>query len=256
MRLIAIICGALFTLSACADYDEARHAYKQGDYQTAEKHYAELSEFGHSPSQVALARMYIRGEGAQVQPEQAAQLLKQAAAKGNPKAYLELGRLYERGEGVEQSAEKAAENYQMAIDAGYINAAFDWGRMLVRGRITPPNIPNAMALYEMSAQNGYGRSALGLAQLIPEHSLTADMKDISKNENVTTNDAQNIMTLALFYAAQNDDRKVPAEKLTALESGLSTNQKDTAYKIAKKYYSDNQAWALQNLITPDKEKRS
>ena len=217
-----------FFVMGCADYKEARQARKDGDYQKALTQLTELSEFGHAPSQVELARMYIRGEGIAKQPEKALPLLESAAAKGEKKAYFELGRLYERGAGTRQNTTLAIENYRLAAKAGYPQAAFYWARMLERGKVTPRDIPAAMSLYEASARAGYSRAALALAPYIAERGLLPDM-DHSVDKD--------IYALALYYAALVDDREVPSNALNDLEDRLSEADRKKALSITETRYS-------------------
>jgi TPR repeat protein len=82
------------TLCSAADLDSAKRAYEQKDYAIAFKEATPLAEQGNADAQVLLGRMYMRGQGVLLDPDQAIKWLKLSAAQGNADAQFLLGSIY------------------------------------------------------------------------------------------------------------------------------------------------------------------
>ena len=82
---------------AHADFADGLAAYDGGDYAAAFREWQALAEAGHIEAQVALANLYMKGEG--VAPDTAAALrwYRRAAKAGHAVAQLNLGDIHYRG---------------------------------------------------------------------------------------------------------------------------------------------------------------
>jgi len=80
--------------SAAADLASAKRAYEQKDYVTAAKEYMALAEQGDEDAQLAIAKMFLIGEGVQADRDQALKRFKMLATLGNAEAQFYLGSMY------------------------------------------------------------------------------------------------------------------------------------------------------------------
>ena len=77
-----------------ADLESARAAYDQKDYPTALKQFTTLAENGDANAQLFLGKMYMTGQGAPKDSEQALHWLKASAVQGNADAQFFVGAMY------------------------------------------------------------------------------------------------------------------------------------------------------------------
>ena len=80
--------------SAAADLASAKRAYEQKDYVTAAKEYMALAEQGNEDAQLAIAKMFMMGEGVERDNDQALKWFKPLATLGNAEAQFYLGSMY------------------------------------------------------------------------------------------------------------------------------------------------------------------
>ena len=115
--------SAVFSLPAQADFAEGLAAYDGGDYAAALRTWRALAEAGHLEAQVALASLYMNGEG--VPPDRAAALhwYARAGQAGHPVAQLNLGDIYNRGLGVPRDVVAAYVWFSLAAAQGRAWAA-------------------------------------------------------------------------------------------------------------------------------------
>ena len=88
----AILLSASY--SAAADLASAKRAYEQKDYVTAAKEYMALAEQGNEDAQLAIAKMFMMGEGVERDRDQALKWFKPLATLGNAEAQFYLGSMY------------------------------------------------------------------------------------------------------------------------------------------------------------------
>ena len=98
--LAALAFLLLFGPGARADIAEGLEAYDAGDYAAAVAAWLPLAEAGDAEAQVALADLYLHGQGVPADPARAADWYRRAAAQGDAVAQLNLGDLYSRGLGL------------------------------------------------------------------------------------------------------------------------------------------------------------
>ena len=107
-----------FPLSAWADFADGLAAYDAGDYETAIAEWLPLAEQGDADAQVALAGLYLAGQGARQDTARAIRWYRRAAEAGNAVAQLNLGDFYSRGAGVPRDLVSAFVWLSLAAEQG------------------------------------------------------------------------------------------------------------------------------------------
>ncbi len=140
MRIFRIIIVALLLAwngLACAGWDEAAEALKQGDIETAFREILPLAAQGNAEAQFFLATMYGAGQGVPQDYKKSAEWLRKAAEQGNVKAQFNLGALYNEGQGVPQDYKEAAKWFRMAAEQGHVEAQFNLGLRRLSRELSP-----------------------------------------------------------------------------------------------------------------------
>lgn len=107
-KVLAALAFLLLTNSAAqADLAAGLEAYDGGDYAAAVAAWLPLAEAGDAEAQVALADLYLYGQGVPADPARAADWYRRAAVQGDAVAQLNLGDLYSRGIGLPRDLAKA-----------------------------------------------------------------------------------------------------------------------------------------------------
>ena len=100
---------------ARADFAEGLAAFDAGDYRTAFEEWRALAVTGDAEAQVALAGLYLDGNGVTPDAATAARWYVHAAEQGEPVAQLNLGDFYARGIGVRRDL--AAAYFWLSLSA-------------------------------------------------------------------------------------------------------------------------------------------
>jgi TPR repeat protein len=157
MRFLPVAALSLALLAgpdAWADAAAGRKAYQLGDFDTALKEFSDAAKAGDPDSQLRLAVMLLRGEGAARDPARAADLLRAAATQGHVPAQFYLGRLYYGGVGVEKDAAQAAEWFLTAAKQGDLLSGHALSVLYARGDGVEKNPGKAVNLARWAAQAG------------------------------------------------------------------------------------------------------
>ncbi len=117
-KLAFLLCVLLWPLLATAGWDEARAAYKKGDFKTAAKEMRVLADQGDTKAQVNLGAMYADGQGVRKDLKQAAAWYRKAAERGDVMGQVNLGELYMTGRGVPKDYVQALKWNMLAAAAG------------------------------------------------------------------------------------------------------------------------------------------
>lgn len=177
---------------AISHFNDAQDYRRKNDYINAAKYYKLAADANLSPAQYELAKLYMRGEGVQINFKEAFRLFylaatndlpwpgaytnlgllyyegvgvernlnesikwyKKGAEVGDSEAMYCLGLSYQSGEGVPQSDVEAAKWYQLATDKGHENAANNLGYMYATGKGVNKDLDKAGALYLKAAKGG------------------------------------------------------------------------------------------------------
>ena len=108
----------MFGAPARADFADGLAAYDGGDYEAALLEWRALARAGDLEAQVALAGLYMNGEG--VAPDMAAAIrwYRRAGEAGHPVAQLNLGDIHNRGLGVPRDVVAAYVWFSLAAAQG------------------------------------------------------------------------------------------------------------------------------------------
>jgi TPR repeat protein len=139
---------------AVADFADAAAAYDAGDIEAAAKEWRRLAEEGDPSAQVALADLYMAGQGVPRDRTQARALYRKAAMAGSRVAQLNLGDIHRRGLGVRPDLVRAYAWFLLAADQGSGWAA-DQLRQL-RPRLSDQDLMDARALARGFAESQAG----------------------------------------------------------------------------------------------------
>lgn len=116
----AALVAALFLASAAvaAPADDGLAAIARGDYRFAADLLQGPADRGDLRAQVALGKLYAKGEGVRQNPGLAEVWLSKAADQGDVSAQVALGDLYAEGLGGARDREQALAWYAKAADRG------------------------------------------------------------------------------------------------------------------------------------------
>jgi antitoxin component YwqK of YwqJK toxin-antitoxin module len=118
MKRLLLILSALPIIAMSGDYEDAKLAYKIGNYQLATTLYQKAADMGDAKAQYALGLMYENGKGVQQDNEKAAELYQKASDQGHLKATMHLGFMYSMGKGVHRDHKKALELFKTTHNLG------------------------------------------------------------------------------------------------------------------------------------------
>jgi uncharacterized protein len=92
-----LLCALLWSGLASAGWDQARAAYKKGDYATAATEMIKLAKHGDAKAQVNLGSMYAEGQGLPRDNKKAEYWYLRAAEQGDVFGQTNLGDMYTQG---------------------------------------------------------------------------------------------------------------------------------------------------------------
>ncbi len=104
---ITAVFGAAIVVSLLMEGAASWAVYDAGDYQSAAEEWRALAEAGDHEAQVALAGLYMSGQGVRIDLVSAIHWYRIAAEAGHPVAQLNLGEIYDRGVGLSRDRVKA-----------------------------------------------------------------------------------------------------------------------------------------------------
>ncbi|HUT51289.1 MAG TPA: hypothetical protein VM325_18310 [Alphaproteobacteria bacterium] len=146
----------------------------------AERHlawYAKASKLGKTKAQLALAKLYLRGQGVDRDFAKAAALFRDAAARGrDADAQYALAVMLEQGMGTAKNQNEALAWYRRAAKTGHSRALLNLGFAYVRGVGVPQDYKRAREYFELAAAKNLAEAQYNLG-LIYEHGLGID-KDV------------------------------------------------------------------------------
>jgi TPR repeat protein len=152
--LSAVLLVLATELVAAASLEEARTAFEQGDFRSAERTYSELSNQGDRTAQLQLGLMYDEGHGISKHYHQAVRWYAVAASQGDPEAPFYLGRIYQDGRGGPKNYARARQWYRVAAQRGNQKAAVNLGAMHALGLGGPRNYQEAGQWFLLAANLG------------------------------------------------------------------------------------------------------
>ena len=151
------LAAALMTSAApvFADFEEAVHATRFGEYRLAEAEFHRLASSGDARGQNGLGVLHLRGTGVEQDVAAAVRWFRLAAAQGYPAAQTNLGLLYQNGWGVPKDLSQAYRWYLRAARQGDAEAQTSVALMLVQGHGTRQDQDAAFRWFERAARQGH-----------------------------------------------------------------------------------------------------
>ena len=131
--------------------------------------FADTAKLAHNNDPVAeyqLAQMYLKGEGAPVNEEEARIWLERAADHGNAEAQFAFSIVLREGHGVVQDFERAAKLTRMAAESGHSVAQFALGLMYRNGIGIPADTVKAYTWLNLAASRGVKGAAQARDQVL------------------------------------------------------------------------------------------
>jgi len=136
-----------------------------------------IADAGHTPAQLALARLYADGKGG-VTPSlaEARRWTARAAEAGDPAAMHNLALYYFRGEGGAQDTAAAAGWFRKAAQHGVVDSQYNLGQLYQAGSGVPRDLGEAYKWFQIAAIAGDAPSraaAIGLEDNLTTAQLAA-----------------------------------------------------------------------------------
>ena len=182
MFKIIFSCALICFLSACGfhpDYRTAQYAHKNQDYAQAIMHLEPLADFGLANAQSKLGRMYLKGEGVEVNIDKAYALFQKAALKNQPTAHFYLGYIAEKGLRGRKDGQTALAQYIKADAFGFRSAPFYYGRLYHQGTLISKDVGKAQTAFQKAMDNNYPKAAYHMGKIY-EKGESPVKKDLEK----------------------------------------------------------------------------
>ena len=172
MKRLVVASALLVTANggAWADFDDARAAYRAGDYARAMDEWAILAKWDPA-AQTNIGEMYLRGEGVERNREVAIYWFRRAAGRDFPEAQYRLGRAY-----LNDDNEEAVRWFNSAIEHGHVQAMNSLATLYEQGQGVPQDLGEAFRLRLRAAEMGnpVAQAMLG--------TMYADGKGVPRND--------------------------------------------------------------------------
>jgi TPR repeat protein len=164
---VAWIAAVLLAAGAVSaeDFQAGVAAAKRGDFEAARAAWQPLAEQGDAASQYNLAMLHARGDGVEVDLEEAARWFEKAAAQGQVEAQARIGAMYARGLGVEQDYAKAAQWLQAAAEQHHVISQYELGVLYANGDGVERNAETAYFWFTLAARQGFPAAMKGQIRL-------------------------------------------------------------------------------------------
>ncbi len=154
-------------------FSKGSEALRAKDYERAAEHYAFAARSGHPRALISYGRLFARGNGVDLDPARAVELLSDAHSKTSPfkaKAAFELGQIYLKGGdgpsgAVAKDEVRARELFLEALGGGEVRAASSLGKIYDRGLGVIPDPAEAIGFYRQASADD-ANSARRLATLL------------------------------------------------------------------------------------------
>lgn len=228
---VSLACGCLLALAGPALADplaDAAHAYRAGDYATAEKLLLPPAKHGDARAQSALGHLFYDGKGVPRDHKKAVKWFRLAAAQHDVNAQYVLGTMYGDGDGVPRDYSETAKWYQLAAEQGDAAAQSELGRMYKDGQGVPKNDTEAMKWCHLAAQQGSTGAQIELAEMLwfgegaPQDHVRANMW----------------LNIAAGHITGSDKQKRIAEILANETESMTPGEISEAQELAKKCTAD------------------
>jgi len=152
----------LTTTPARADFDAGMAAYERSDFELAMREWLPLAKAGDAEAQYRIGRLFDRGEGVEVNYEEAFAWNRKAANQGHIVAMYNLGVFYREGEGTFQDYAQSAAWFRKAAERGHREAQSSLGMAYYDGSGLSQDTEKAFRWFHRAAAQG-DKGAQGMA---------------------------------------------------------------------------------------------
>jgi len=142
--------------------DEAKAAYKKGDYTSSFKELKILADKGDSDAQYGLGFMYQAGKGVARDYVEAEKWYRRSADQDNAGAQFNLAGMYLEGEGMPQNYAEGLKWLRKAAELGYVKAQCNLGGMYIDGKGVPQDYNEAEKWLVKAAIQGDAKAQFSL----------------------------------------------------------------------------------------------
>lgn len=153
---------------AISYFNNAQECRSKKDYINAAKYYKLAADANLSPAQYELAKLYMRGEGVQINFKEAFRLFYLAATNESmpwPGAYTNLGLLYYEGVGIERNLEESIKWYRKGAEEGDSEAMYCLGLSYQAGEGVPQSDVEAAKWFQLATDKGHENAANNLGYM-------------------------------------------------------------------------------------------
>lgn len=157
----------------------ARATVAAGDMEQAVQLYREAATRGDLRAMVSLALLTETGNGVPASPVEALRLYQRAASLGSPDAKINLAVALFEGQGLEKDADRAVELLKEAADLGSAIATFNLGVLARDGAAGDPS--EALGYFKRAITSGEPRAYVASAILLDEGRITPRNPDAAAN---------------------------------------------------------------------------
>lgn len=157
----------------------ARATVAAGDMEQAVQLYREAATRGDLRAMVSLALLTETGNGVPASPVEALRLYQRAASLGSPDAKINLAVALFEGQGLEKDADRAVELLKEAADLGSAIATFNLGVLARDGAAGDPS--QALGYFKRAITSGEPRAYVASAILLDEGRITPRNPDAAAN---------------------------------------------------------------------------
>jgi TPR repeat protein len=151
IALVVVLSTAVPVTSHAGDLDDARAAFKAGDYAKAAQLLTPLARDGDATAASVLGDLYLLKLG---NPGEAFRWFVKSAEAGHPRGQYSLGWMYEKGLAVARDDSEAVKWYRKSAEQRYPLGQILLGTMYGSGRGVPQDYGEAMKWYRQAADHG------------------------------------------------------------------------------------------------------
>lgn len=168
LRLLGFCMVAALTLTSQAQAGKAEGMtyYQQGQYGVALYELEGAAFQGDKEASLLVGLMYLKGQGTEKNPVQAAYWFQEAAKLDSAEAHGYLAELYLAGNGLPQSDQNAFYNADAAAKQGHVPSELMLGNLYLEGRGTERDVDAASEWLGKAAEAGNAEAQYRLGQLL------------------------------------------------------------------------------------------
>ena len=141
-----------------ANLYKGEEAYKNGDYETAIKHFDLLAAHGSANAQFHIGKMYEKGLSFKKNDYWAHHWINKAAQLGLPEAQYTLGYFYRNEVGVVKDLKQTVKWFKKAGKKGHAKAQFNLGAMYINGDSVTKSLKDAKHWMNLAMENNHPRA--------------------------------------------------------------------------------------------------